>query len=29
METWNDHEEGTAIEPGIPACKNETAQQSH
>lgn len=29
VETWNDYEEGTAVEPGIPACKNETAQQSH
>jgi len=22
IETWNDYEEGTAIEPGIPACDN-------
>jgi hypothetical protein len=21
IETWNDHEEGTAIEDGIPACE--------
>ncbi|MFP5227716.1 MAG: hypothetical protein ACLGXA_08785 [Acidobacteriota bacterium] len=28
IDTWNDYEEGTAIEPGIPTCKKK-AQQSH
>jgi hypothetical protein len=26
IETWNDYEEGSAIEPGIPSCGN-TSQQ--
>jgi hypothetical protein len=24
IETWNDYEEGTAVEPGIPTCKSDT-----
>jgi hypothetical protein len=28
IETWNDHEEGTAIEDGIPSCGAEGREQS-
>lgn len=28
VETWNDYEEGTDIEPGIPTCKGQPAPQS-
>ncbi len=28
IETWNDYEEGTAIEPGIPTCNGQPAPQS-
>ncbi len=28
LETWNDYEEGTAIEPGIPTCGNAPQQHS-
>jgi hypothetical protein len=27
IETWNDHEEGTAIEDGIPSCGPGTQEQ--
>ncbi|MGA2537199.1 MAG: hypothetical protein ABSF53_14375 [Terracidiphilus sp.] len=27
VETWNDHEEGTAIEDGLPTCKSEVSGQ--
>lgn len=28
VETWNDYEEGSALEPGIPTCNKEPQQQS-
>jgi len=28
IETWNDHEEGTAIEDGIPNCRSESQERS-
>ena len=28
IETWNDHEEGTAIEDGIPTCGEEAQGHS-
>jgi hypothetical protein len=28
IDTWNDHEEGTAVEDGIPACNSSTHEQT-
>jgi len=28
IETWNDHEEGTAIEDGIPSCASASQEQA-
>ena len=29
VETWNDYEEGTAVEPGIPTCKDQPHTPAH